>query len=571
MRRLLSLLTALAAACGGAPTAPQPITIAPPVLLSASDSQVAVGQTLSFYGGSFLNDKGHVELQFQGQFVHQGGAGQDPVNFSVRPSWTSGNQVDWQSFGPFWIPFGDGRTLGTFQGTVSAINMGDDGTQAASTPLGVQLQVMPSIIIDSFQPVTASGCPGPIKRLLGGFPYQLTVEAIGFTPVNFTYLQISPDFTPPPLRHPAQGNADTFGQNNELYFPPVPDQQTFYVAQFAVEAMGTDGNTYGVTYGFGVHKPIEYIPTGPAQVAEYEAPVPVGGCIPGNQFGGQDVTYTDTQTDDRTRNVSYSWDQNWQKSQEQSQMSGVTMHNGVNLSVDNSTNSSYSAGWSVGQDSSHSTSSGWSKDYGSNSSNTNGTERGGSLTVNGNADVGVPGLGQVGGGLSTTGHYSQNASNQVGQSYNQGSNGSVQDSMSKSVGLNGSQEMGQSQARTVGSDHSRDDTESWGLSQSNSYTVSNGGSSFWQVSSSTSIAVGSSYKLLPGYDGWWYRQTTRLAYPGEVISYDLCGQPTVAASAYFYDYVWAVALAYGTSCSVNNMPTPSSFPPAQCTIGCANN
>lgn len=565
----VSLLLA-AGACGGAGPSGQPVALTAPTLLAASDSKVAVGQTLSFFGGSFLNQKGHVELSFQGNFAHATDGNSDPVAFTVVPSWTSGNQVDWTSFGPFWIPFGDGRTLGTFTGTVTASNVSSDGnSRAAAAPLPLSLQILPSIVIHAFEPVTAQGCPAPVKRLLGGFPYQLTVEAVGFTPVNFSYNQVSPTFAPPALRHPAQGQTDTFGQNNELYFPPVPDQQTFYVTAFTISSLATDGNVYGVTYNFGVHKPLEYVPTGPAQVAEYEAPVPVGGCIPGNQYGGQNVSYTDTETDERSRNVGYSWDQSWQKSQEQQQSTGMTVHNGVNLSISNATNSDYSVGWNLGQDSSQSTSNGWSQEYGTSSGQTSGTEMSNGTTFGGNAGGEIAGIGLgVSGSVS-----SQNGSSQstnVGQSASTGSNQSVQDSMSKSVGLNGSAQAGSSQSNTVGADHSTDDTESWALSQSNGYTLSSGSNWSWSVSSSSSIAVGSSYQLNPGYDGWWYRQTTRLAYPGEVISYDLCSNPTVAASAYFYDYEWAVALAVGQSCSANNMPVPSSFPAAQCFIGCSN-
>jgi hypothetical protein len=54
---------------------------------------------------------------------------------------------------------------------------------------------------------------------------------------------------------------------------------------------------------------------------------------------------------------------------------------------------------------------------------------------------------------------------------------------------------------------------------------------------------------------------TRIAIPGKVVAYNLCGNAEVVADAYFFDYLWSLELAQGESCS----PLPEShLPEAEC-------
>jgi hypothetical protein len=89
-----------------------------------------------------------------------------------------------------------------------------------------------------------------------------------------------------------------------------------------------------------------------------------------------------------------------------------------------------------------------------------------------------------------------------------------------------------------------------------------GGSDFWSVSSTQSISRTFSGLILPGDYGVFYRQTTRLALPGWVVAYNLCGVPRTVAETDFFDYTWAVELATGPSCPPfprSRLPTPQCF------------
>jgi hypothetical protein len=139
----------------------------------------------------------------------------------------------------------------------------------------------------------------------------------------------------------------------------------------------------------------------------------------------------------------------------------------------------------------------------------------------------------------------------------------VEASVTMSVGRNWGQNGSHTNEDTVGRDYTSSDTESWALSDSNSHSISKGGQDFWTVTSSTSTAVAFSGDILAGQFAVFYRQTTRLAYPGSVVAYDLCGTPTVVGESMFFDYTWAVELAQGEACP----PFPrSSLPAAQCFV-----
>src|SRR6185503_14224597 len=134
-----------------------------------------------------------------------------------------------------------GDQLGEFKGTVSAINVEEvdgDKYEAESDPVTTTLKFMPSLIVKDFQPLQAT-CSEPAKRVLGGFAYKIEVEAVGFTPVNFTYI-IGGEVKgqrPRVFRNIAKGATDTFGANNEMVFARVPETEPFYLAGFGVKAM----------------------------------------------------------------------------------------------------------------------------------------------------------------------------------------------------------------------------------------------------------------------------------------------------------------------------------------------
>jgi hypothetical protein len=494
---------------GGGPPAP--------VLLAVSTDTISIGQPLDVYGGNFLNDTGdaHTELRFQGQF--QGSSGQTyAVDYRFEPLWSDGNHVVWPFVGPYSNPFSSptGDQLGTFTGTVVAYNVtGKDKTnreESPSGPIPVTLKFGPSLIIKDLQPLDAM-CDEPAKRVLGGFNYKISVEADGFTPVNFSYIIAGePGVNSARVyRQIAQGQTDSFGANGELTFEPVPDDGTpFYLVDFAVTSLDTDGNEHQMQLTIGVHRPIEYIDSGIPTIAQIEQAAPDSGCLSGGDTNGVTVTYTQTHIDTRTRQVGITWDETWLNSVSNMQGGSHTTTNSVNWQVTHTDMQGWTFGWDAGLMS---------------------TQMG---------DVGIPFLAQ----------------------------GSV--SVTESGGIHHDHTWGYSDSRSVGGDHSEADTESWATTSTTSHSVAKGGQDFWTVSSSDQKSLAFTGLILPHRFGVFYRQTTRIAIAGSVVAYNLCGTPEVVANADFFDYQWSLDLAQGDTCS----PLPAThLPPAQCIMSpCGN-
>jgi hypothetical protein len=471
-----------------------------PTLLALSDSQVVVGQSVDFYGGPFAQGSdGHADIHFQGSFKTTDGK-EYPVDLRFQPHWVDAGRLLWSTMGPFTVPFvPTGDAVGTFTGNVTAINVAaKGGDETPSDPLPLTLTVAPSIIAQRIEPVTAN-CSSPVKRLLGGYPYNLTVQAIGFDAVNFSYeVSGEPGTTEPRLlRHPATGNIDKFGDDSSFGFAPVPSGEVFYAATLRISALDKQGQEHSLTLPYAVHNPIEYINAGPSQVAEMEEPVPQSGCIAGGAIG-TNASYTETKSDTRSRQVSYNWNQQW--TMEHSSMTGGmhTETNSTNVSVSHTNESGWTSNWSVGAN--------------------------------------------AGGGFGLGPIFVQGG---VSGDHSWGNQGSMSDTY------------------VLGHDYSVSDTESWAYTQSESQSISQGAGSFWEVSSTNSTSIEESSQILPAFFGVWYRQTTRIIYPGEILVYDLCGAPQVVATATFTDFNWAVALAQGGNCP----PYPkSTLPPAQCIV-----
>ena len=243
----------------------------PPTILAVSKAKVSVGQPLEFIGQDYLNGAaGHTEVQWTGVFTSSDGTDHD-VNMRIHPHWGSGSRLVWANFGPFANPFSPaGNEMGTFHGEVTAINVGPDGEESASDALPVDLDIGPSVIVHDFQPV-GGACQSPAKRLLGGFPYRLSVEAVGLTPQSFTFEMLNEpgtDGRPRVFRQEASGQTATFGDNYEFFIAPVPAEQVFYIGDLLITARDADGQEASTVFSFGVHRPVEYIDWGDPEIAE---------------------------------------------------------------------------------------------------------------------------------------------------------------------------------------------------------------------------------------------------------------------------------------------------------------
>lgn len=479
-----------------------------PVLLALSTHQITIGKPLDFIGANFVNNTkaGRTEIWFKGEFKSDTGKTY-AVDQRIRPRWSDGNRVIWPFVGPYMNPFTGkgGDQTGEFVGTVTPINVEDiegDRYEHEGTPLPTRLKFAPSLIVRDFQPLEAT-CDEPAKRLLGGFAYKIAVEAVGFTPVNFTYI-VAGEYKgqrPRVYRNVANGTTDSFGANGELVFAPVPEEEAFYLVGFGIRAMGSDGIERSMELVLGVHRPIEYIDTGEVQIAQIEPAKPDSGCLAGGDTSGSTVTYTESTTETRTRTLGLTWDESWLDSIQNTQGGSTTRSNSVNWSVSHTEMESWSFGWET------------------------------SAAVTAGAEGSVLGFAKA--SLSTT----------------------------VSAGVRGDHTWGYSDTRSVGGDYTESDTESWATSSTRSHTVGQGSSDFWAVSSSDQKSLALTGLILPGRFGVFYRQVTRIAVPGKVVAYNLCGNAEVVADAHFFDYVWSLELAQGETCS----PLPKSkLPEAQC-------
>ena len=483
----------LASACGAdAQEKPEDA----PLVLGLSRTQLSVGQSVEVIGGGFLNGNGgRTEVRLDGEYHTKNGP-VHPVSMQFRPHWEDGNRLIWSQFGPFTVPFSpSGDELGTFNGTVTAINIEDDGDVIESEPADVALEVLPSVIIRELVPVEAASCPTPQSRvILGGFSYRVKAEAIGFEPVNFSYVVFGEPGVEAPriIRRQATGTADAYGQDGDLFFSMVPEDLPFYIGTFAVASLGTDGIERVISLSYGVHNAIEHVSLRSVNIAEIETAVPVSGCFSGGDTQGRTLNYQEDESQTRSRTVGVTWNESFQESAS-SQTGGSTTENyGINYSLTQSDTS----GWEMGY------------------ASTRGFESGG------NASVSLFGAVEVG----ASGKYMNNVTN--------------------SRSIYGSSTRGY----TVGRDYSISDTESWAFTQTRGHEVSQGGQDFWTISSSESTIMGFQGMILPGEYGMFYRQTTRLSLPGAIVAYDLCGAPTVVAETQLQDYIWSVDLAQGEEC-----------------------
>jgi hypothetical protein len=480
-----------------------------PDLLALSKTEVGVGQSIELLGsGFFTGTQGHTEIRFEGSFRTDGGA-QFPVDWTVRPHFASGSRLLLANVGPFEVPFHpQGDEIGVFEGTVTGYNVDPNGNRDPGRPLEVELRVGPSILVRDFQPVDGT-CEAPAKRLIGGFPYQITVEAIGFEPVSFTYQVLGePDIDNRArvFRKEAVDKIATLGTDGELILAPVPADEVFYTTELLIIARNAAGEQISTVYAFGVHQPIEYIAWGEPQIAEIEPPTPVSGCIAGG-INGQHVQYGETRSDTRSRQVSYHWDENWVTEHSSQYSTSHESRHGINMSMNRSEERGWTSHWDEG--------SSWNF--------------------------------EGGGGATFFGLVEARAS--VARGYTSSRGGSVSGSVSTGY--------------TVGHDYSVADTESWAYTNSESHGITRGSGEFWEVSSTDTISKEVSADIIPSMYGVWYRQATRIVRAGSVVVYNLCGEPQVIADAMFSDYTWAVSLGQDTDCPP--LPKPS-LPPAQCLI-----
>ena len=465
----------------------------------------------------------------------------------------------------------------------------------------IDININPSIIIESF--CASEGCDSLTGNIVQNTINTLKVKAYKIAPVRIEYIFTTPydnfkvdhDFTSPV-------DEDWV---NDLVFKDVPKEVSSYINSVLIKAYDYEGNLVETGLPFKVVRPIEVKHYGKYELAETYEPVPVTGCIPGTI--GNNVQYSESQSETRQNSVSITINNNWSNSNSSSQ--NISQSEGISIGETNNTvlSSSLSESETIGENETNTYSEGsgsnisfnssdgesWSWDIGesesqgSSNSNTNSMNTG----VNGSVTTGFSGEGKlpfiakasgkvevstgvsVGWGNSNT--QSINESNTTSRGYSTGGTsqngqtfGSVNNE-SRSHSLSGSYVLSSSTSNTITESSGLSSGRVWNMSESvNSgkvVTQGNSESLSETISNSSSSSTTFSYNgFIPrGRYGMFFRQTSRFVKLSEVITYDLNGFPSHAGYIIMNSWAWAPELAISDSCS--NIQRPN-LPEAYCHI-----
>ncbi|MBX3251108.1 MAG: hypothetical protein KF901_28285 [Myxococcales bacterium] len=600
----LTSLSALAA-CASAPLPLPPPDVEVPYVEGLSATELAVGDPLVFYGRGFLDDeRGWVDIHFRGDFVTEGGV-REPVDATFPLRRNRHGEVDWLAFGAYRFPFGDGRTLGEFEGTVRAINRLYDGSTAPQPETGallVRLRMRPSIVLRDFRAMGDTwyaDCAEPSTTVIHGVPYGVRVEAVGFTPesVELVFsegLLVDDTITAEPTRITRRSNEAQHAAF--VRFAPVPDLVEGFGASFTARMVDTEGRTHELTHAVVVRRPLETFYTTRMQIAELFEPEPVSGCIPGGPSSVV-VTYAENRSETRTRSAQRTIQRGWSTmyGTQHSESWGASLTDGVTdtesrmVTVSDartqggmetvtdsfSSTRGRTATTSVEFQDIESERVGWSVGEGRTESRSN--EVG--IGASGSVEAGIPGVGK--GTVGVNGHYrrgwgsadsieigregqvaterrvgagasaSENASVTEGRSRASGRHWAQTQTYAESNGFSRARTQQQTRSHTQAVQHSQSVGASLGESETEIYTVS--------TTEATTLAVTGA--VWAGQYGVWYRQTTRLARFGAVVAFDLCGNGTQVGEVLLDDWTWAPDLAIGDAC-----PPEPNLPAADCRI-----
>jgi hypothetical protein len=331
-------LTLGALGCAPSNGAPPRENMAPRVI-ALSRYTASVGNTVTAYVKNLpAPSKGVVTLHFRGKYSRSDGS-IGSVNLVTQTKRIDQSTVRWTDFGPFSNPF-DAETnmIGTFNGTVSPRVILSTGKVVEGPATTLRFKVLPSIVIEQFEPTTAD-CGGyPAKRAFGGQSYRVRARAIGFVPAGFAYtLQVpkiessvspddnlvhakllrkqdgSPDWTIATLVHLTSSDRDVADGADAVKLPPVPDELRAYNMMLSVDALDAAGHDVRANLIMRTQQAVDFSSEGAYQLAELEEPRPVSTCMPGGAVGRW-ANYTDTSIETAARNLSFTLSQSWMNS-----------------------------------------------------------------------------------------------------------------------------------------------------------------------------------------------------------------------------------------------------------------
>jgi len=605
-------LTALIAGCADpAPTA-DPTA---PAVTGLEKSSYSVGETMWFYGRNFAVDaEGRTRLHFRGTYTSA--TGQAPVRLTITPlveQTEDGRTVArWSRFGPFTNPFDVTGAPGVFEGNIIAETTDGDATRAVdSKPETFRIEVKPSILIETLQPIQAS-CGTPAVRALAGLAYHIGVRAVGIEPVRWDWsvARVNGQESVVTWSHDADATLDAGrdvlgdGPDEPVIFEPVPDADQFYVT--IVRVVGTDaqGNQVETALPLSVHRPFEVAAYGERAVAEVYEPFPASGCIPGSIETR--LRYAETRSESRQRSVSVtvsqsfaestgisrdaSWSEGVETGRSESQSIGSALSEAETLSETQGVSYTESSENDVQLSTTNGTS--WEANLSQGESNESYQSRtrelygdaSASATVGVEVEGSVPFLASASGSASTTvgvragARAGSEAGTRQGVSSQRGfsASGSTSESTSfgstvaesQSTSVTGSYALTRSRSRDLEDTTSREQSETWTMARGASVDeqvsvgLSMAEQSTWSSTSTESVTLDYSGLIPNGRFGQFFRQTTRWVRRAEVRAFDLCGVAQHMGELQFNEWAWAPDLAIGDDCST----VQHKLPPARCFV-----
>ncbi|MFZ4735664.1 MAG: hypothetical protein ACOYM9_06955 [Bradymonadia bacterium] len=615
------LLAAGLATTGCADDQARAVSSGPGVVGVARDA-VVVGEQVVFYAQGLAPADAdldalptEVQLVFEGAYAADDGQ-TERVSFDAR-ALVDGRLPDGREvvrlnrFGPFRNPFSAADRPGRFRGTVKVVELSADGAGRVGPARDLEMNVLPSLVIDAFEPLDAT-CGAPALRALAGIPYRLSVRAVGISPVRFDFdvanVNGRSDASRVTHDYGAAGGPvgqDTLGEDEPVLFNPVPEGEQFYVTLLRAVAYDAEGRSVETVLPVSVHRPVEVVHNGKLELAEIYDPVPVSGCIPGSI--NTEVEYEESVSEERQRSVSVTVSRDWGRSNGTSQSNewerGIEEGESTSQSIgtEDSVEEETEQSWGVDYEQSESaeigfsTSNGesWSWSMSEGTSNSEYESRMNEVFGEGSwsGTVGVEGSGSVPGFAKVTGKASTTVGVEVGastgtsagtgrttsaergfsasgQTETERSYGSAV-SESRSQSLSGSYALSNQRSTSRSNEAERSMSRTWSLgeglemSEVISEGISESEEQTWEESSSIETSTGISGAIPRGRYGIWYRQTTRSVRRAEVRSYDLCGVASHLGELQFNEWTWAPELAIGETCD----PLPASrLPKARCLI-----
>ena len=460
----------------------------------------------------------------------------------------------------------------------------------------VPISIEPSIIVESLCG-NNTRCDMLTGNVLANIKNKLSVRFYKFSPVKIEYRFVTPSNSYI-LKNEYTSPVEKDWVEN-IIFESVKEEYSSYLAKIVIVAYDIENNLIETAIPLRVVRPLEVKHFGQHELAQVFEPVPVTGCIPGSV--GNNVQYSESESETRQNSVSIGINQTWSNSNSITNSNSISEGISVGetestvLSSSLSESETQSEGFNSSSSESNSnnlqfsTSDGenWSWSLGESSSQTEGqTESENSNTsVNGSVTVGVSGEGSLPFLAKASGKVETSAGIQRGWGTGTSSSNSTTDSNSRGYSTGGSSQNG----RTYGSvqnateSHSLSGTYVLSSSTSNSITESSSLSSnrIWNmsesissgnvvteansenltqtiVSSSSSSTTFSYNAYIPrGRYGVFFRQTSRYTKLSEIISYTLNGEPVHSGYIMMNTWAWAPELSIANTCEeamLNNLP-----------------